>query len=71
MSEAAVTGPPSWMPAAVGSAYRHGTGTDDDQLFLAMELLFGQSLWALWDACRAFAMAAAERAARPMRVATG
>jgi serine/threonine protein kinase len=28
-------------------------GTDDDQLFLAMELLFGQSLWALWDACRA------------------
>jgi hypothetical protein len=32
MSEAAVTGPPSWMPAAVGSAYRHGTGTDDDLL---------------------------------------
>jgi serine/threonine protein kinase len=28
-------------------------GSDDDQLFLAMELLFGQSLWALWDACRA------------------
>ncbi len=28
-------------------------GSEDDQLFLAMELLFGQSLWSLWDACRA------------------
>lgn len=28
-------------------------GSDDEQLFLAMELLFGQSLWSLWDACRA------------------
>ena len=31
----------------------HELGSDDDQLFLAMELLFGQSLWSLWDACRA------------------
>jgi eukaryotic-like serine/threonine-protein kinase len=31
----------------------HELGNDDDQLFLAMELLFGQSLWTLWDACRA------------------
>jgi len=30
----------------------HELGSDDDQLFLAMELLFGQSLWTLWDACR-------------------
>jgi serine/threonine protein kinase len=28
-------------------------GSEDEQLFLAMELLFGQSLWSLWDACRA------------------
>jgi eukaryotic-like serine/threonine-protein kinase len=28
-------------------------GTDAQQLFLAMELLFGQSLWSLWEACRA------------------
>ncbi len=28
-------------------------GTDGAQLFLAMELLFGQSLWSLWEACRA------------------
>ena len=28
-------------------------GTDTQQLFLAMELLFGQSLWSLWEACRA------------------
>jgi eukaryotic-like serine/threonine-protein kinase len=28
-------------------------GTDDGELFLVMELLFGQSLWSLWDACRA------------------
>jgi serine/threonine protein kinase len=28
-------------------------GSEDDHLFLAMELLFGQSLWSLWDACRA------------------
>ncbi len=31
----------------------HELGTDDGQLFLAMELLFGQSLWSLWDGCRA------------------
>jgi serine/threonine-protein kinase len=31
-------------------------GNDDDQLFLAMELLFGQSLWSLWEACRARAV---------------
>jgi serine/threonine-protein kinase len=31
-------------------------GNEDDQLFLAMELLFGQSLWSLWDACRARAV---------------
>ncbi len=31
----------------------HELGTDDGQLFLAMELLFGQSLWSLWEACRA------------------
>jgi serine/threonine protein kinase len=30
----------------------HELGTDDGQLFLAMELLFGQSLWSLWDGCR-------------------
>jgi eukaryotic-like serine/threonine-protein kinase len=34
----------------------HELGSDDDQLFLAMELLFGQSLWSLWDACRARAV---------------
>ena len=28
-------------------------GIDGPQLFLAMELLFGQSLWSLWEACRA------------------
>jgi serine/threonine protein kinase len=28
-------------------------GIDGEQLFLAMELLFGQSLWSLWEACRA------------------
>jgi serine/threonine protein kinase len=31
----------------------HELGADGDQLFLAMELLFGQSLWSLWEACRA------------------
>ena len=31
----------------------HELGTDDGQLYLAMELLFGQSLWSLWEACRA------------------
>jgi serine/threonine protein kinase len=31
----------------------HELGKDDGQLFLAMELLFGQSLWSLWEACRA------------------
>jgi serine/threonine protein kinase len=30
----------------------HESGSEDEQLFLAMELLFGQSLWSLWDACR-------------------
>ena len=34
----------------------HELGSDGDQLFLAMELLFGQSLWSLWDACRAHAV---------------
>jgi serine/threonine-protein kinase len=28
-------------------------GKDGEQLFLAMELLFGQSLWSLWEGCRA------------------
>jgi eukaryotic-like serine/threonine-protein kinase len=28
-------------------------GAEEGELFLAMELLFGQSLWSLWDACRA------------------
>ncbi|HXQ75747.1 MAG TPA: DUF1214 domain-containing protein [Acidimicrobiales bacterium] len=32
MNAPAAAGPPSWMPAAVGSAYRHGRGTDDDLL---------------------------------------
>ncbi len=27
-------------------------GSDGPQLFLSMELLFGQSLWSLWEACR-------------------
>ncbi len=27
-------------------------GADGQRLFLAMELLFGQSLWDVWDACR-------------------
>ncbi len=31
----------------------HELGSDGDQLFLAMDLLFGQSLWSLWDGCRA------------------
>jgi serine/threonine protein kinase len=31
----------------------HELGIDGEQLFLAMELLFGQSLWSLWEACRA------------------
>ncbi len=31
----------------------HELGTEDEQVFLAMELLFGQSLWSMWDACRA------------------
>jgi serine/threonine protein kinase len=31
----------------------HELGKDGEQLFLAMELLFGQSLWSLWEACRA------------------
>ena len=30
MTEPAASGPPSWLPASVGSAYRHGLGTDDD-----------------------------------------
>jgi hypothetical protein len=30
MNEPPAAGPPAWMPAAVGSAYRHGRGTDDD-----------------------------------------
>ena len=30
MNEDASSGPPAWMPASVGSAYRHGPGTDDD-----------------------------------------
>src|SRR4051812_19891491 len=28
-------------------------GTEGDRLFIAMELLFGQSLWQVWDVCRA------------------
>jgi serine/threonine-protein kinase len=28
-------------------------GTDSGHVFLAMELLFGQSLWNVWEACRA------------------
>jgi serine/threonine protein kinase len=31
----------------------HELGIDGPRLFLAMELLFGQSLWSLWEACRA------------------
>ena len=31
----------------------HELGTDEGQLYLVMELLFGQSLWSLWEACRA------------------
>jgi eukaryotic-like serine/threonine-protein kinase len=27
-------------------------GTDDGHVFLAMELLIGQSLWSVWEACR-------------------
>ncbi|HXQ62943.1 MAG TPA: hypothetical protein VN796_11460 [Acidimicrobiales bacterium] len=32
MSEPAASGSPSWLPASVGSAYRHGRATDDDLL---------------------------------------
>ena len=32
MTEPGGSGPPAWMPAAVASAYRHGTGTEDDLL---------------------------------------
>jgi eukaryotic-like serine/threonine-protein kinase len=31
----------------------HELGQDDGQVFIAMELLSGQSLWSVWDACRA------------------
>ncbi|MDP9150419.1 MAG: serine/threonine protein kinase [Myxococcota bacterium] len=31
----------------------HELGNDRGHLFLVMELLFGQSLWSLWEACRA------------------
>jgi serine/threonine-protein kinase len=31
----------------------HDFGNEGGHLFIAMELLFGQSLWAVWDACRA------------------
>src|SRR5205823_3589096 len=27
-------------------------GSEGDRLFIAMELLFGQSLWQVWDVCR-------------------
>src|SRR5580693_9141693 len=30
MAESSPTRPPSWMPAVVGTAYRHGDGTDAD-----------------------------------------
>ena len=30
MDQPAPSGPPAWLPASVGSAYRHGLGTDDD-----------------------------------------
>src|ERR1700723_185890 len=32
MTEPAPARPPSWMPAVVGTAYRHGDGTDADLL---------------------------------------
>ena len=56
MSDPAASGPPSWMPAAVGSAYRHGVGTDDD-------LLSGRAWTDL--------LAALARAGAFMRVAPG
>src|SRR5579859_2746908 len=31
----------------------HELANDNGRLFIAMELLFGQSLWETWDACRA------------------
>jgi hypothetical protein len=30
MNQPAPPGPPAWLPASVGSAYRHGRGSDDD-----------------------------------------
>ncbi|HTT87138.1 MAG TPA: DUF1214 domain-containing protein [Acidimicrobiales bacterium] len=30
MDQPGPSGPPAWLPAAVGAAYRHGAGTDDD-----------------------------------------
>ena len=30
MNPPRLSGPPAWLPAAVGAAYRHGSGTDDD-----------------------------------------
>lgn len=31
----------------------HELGSDGGNVFLAMELLYGQSLWSVWEACRA------------------
>jgi hypothetical protein len=65
-SGAPPSGPPAWMPAAVGSAYRHGDGTDDD-------LLSGRAFTDLLDALtRAGGVLASDRApAHPADRAAG
>ncbi len=56
MNPPAQSGPPSWMPAAVGSAYRHGQGSDED-------LLSGQAWTDLLDSlARAGSVMASPRA---------
>ena len=53
------SGPPAWLPASVGAAYRHGTATDDD-------LLSGRALADLTDGLRrAGAVVVSDRAPAP------
>jgi hypothetical protein len=56
MNEAGQSGPPAWLPASVGGAYRHGQATDDD-------LTTGRAWRGLLDAlARAGAVMTSDRA---------
>jgi hypothetical protein len=66
MNQPTASGPPAWLPAAVGSAYRHGRGTDDD--------LFSGRAWndLLEDLRRAGSVLSSSRAPRgPVDQASG